>query len=142
MVGVRFWLMGNRPEIIFAPSVLADLSQQAARLQAAFESSGINQFVNETKTKLEQFQKLIKPDIEKLVKAGKRIQLQITKAFGKVKDFFKQTLVRYLPFELALFEIPRAHIQPSSGKVLQLPNSYRSHSPPLCCVIKWSCFIC
>jgi hypothetical protein len=75
-------------------------------------------------------------DIEKLVKAGKLIKEQFAKAFGKVKDFFKQILVKYLPFDLPLFEIPRAQIQPSTGKVLQLPNSYRSHSPPLCCVIK------
>ena len=135
-MGVRFWLMGNRPEVICAPSVLAELSQQAARLQAAFESSGINKLVNETKLKLEQFQKLIEPDISKIVKAGKILRLQITKAFGRVKDLFKQTLARYLPFELPLFEIPRAHIQPSTGKVLQLPNSYRTHSPPLCSVIK------
>lgn len=136
MAGVRFGLMGNKPEIIFAPSALSGLSQQAARLQATFESSGINQFVNETKTKLEQIQKLIKPDIEKIVKAGRVIKEQFNKAFGKVKDFFKQILVKYLPFDLPLFEIPRAQIQPSTGKVLQLPNSYRSHSPPLCCVIK------
>ena len=136
MVGVRFWLMGNKPEIIVAPSALAELSQQATRLQAAFESSGITQFVNETKIKLEQFQKLIQPDIEKIVKAGKLIKEQFNKAFGKAKDFFKQILVKYLPFDLPLFEIPRAQIQPSNGKVLQLPNSYRSHSPPLCCVIK------
>ena len=128
--------MGNRPEIIVAPSALAELSQNAAKLQAAFENSGINQFVNETKTKLEQFQKLMQPDIEKLVKAGKLIKEQFNKAFGNVKDFFKQTLARYLPFELSLFEIPRAQIQHSTGKVLQLPNSHRSHSPPLYCVIK------
>ena len=136
VVGVRFWLMGNKPEIIVAPSALAELSQQATRLQAAFESSGITQFVNETKIKLEQFQKLIQPDIEKIVKAGKLIKEQFNKAFDKAKDLFKQILVKYLPFDLPLFEIPRAQIQPSNGKVLQLPNSYRSHSPPLCCVIK------
>jgi hypothetical protein len=127
--------MGNRPEIIVAPSALAELSQQAARLQAAFESSGINQFVNVTKTKLEQIGKLIQPEIEKIVKAGKLIKEKINKAFGKVKDFFQRILVKYLQLELPLFEIPRAQIQPSTGKVLQLPNSYRSHSPPYCSVI-------
>lgn len=136
MVGVRFWLMGNKPEVIFAPSALAELSQNAAKLQAAFENSGINQWINETKTMFEHIQKLIQPDIEKIVKAGKLIKEQFNKAFGNVKDFFKQILVKYLPFDLPLFEIPRAQIQPSNGKVLQLPNSYRSHSPPLCCVIK------
>ena len=134
-MGVRFWLMGNRPEVICAPSVLAELSQQAARLQAAFESSGINQFVNETKSKLEQFQKLISPAIEQIVKAGNKLKQQVSKAFNKVKDFFQRILVKYLPLELPLFEISRAQIQPSTGKVLQLPNSYRSHSPPLNSVI-------
>ena len=127
--------MGIKPEVIVAPSAVAQLSQQAARLQAAFESSGITQFVNETKTKLEQIQKLIQPDIEKIVKAGKAITEQFNKVFGKVKDFFKQTLVKYLPFDLPLFKIPRAQIQPSTGKGLQLPNSYRSHSPPIYSVI-------
>lgn len=128
--------MGIKPEVIVAPSALAELSQQAARFQAAFESSGINQLVNETKAKLEQIHKLIQPDIEKIVKAGKAITEQFNKVFGKIKDFFKQILVKYLPFELPLFEIPRAAIKPSSGKSLQLPNSYRSHSPPLYSVIK------
>ena len=128
--------MGNKPEVTIVPLALAELSQQAARLQAAFESSGINQLVNEAKAKLEQFGKLIQPEIEKIVKAGKLIKVQFNKAFGTVKDFFLQKLAKYLPLELPLFEIPRAQIQPSTGKVLQLPNSYRSHSPPLCCVIK------
>lgn len=113
MVGVRFWLMGNKPEIIVAPSALAELSQNIAKIG-------------------EHFAKQLEP----LVKAGKKLQLQIANAFNKIKDFFKQILVKYLPFDLPLFEIPRAQIQPSNGKVLQLPNSYRSHSPPLCCVIK------
>ena len=131
----KFWLMGNKPQIIVAPSALAELSQNAAKLQAAFESSGITQFVNEAKAKLEQFGKLIQPEIEKIVKAGKLIKEQFNKAFGAVKDFFQRILVKYLPLELPLFEIPKAQIQPSTGKVLQLPNSYRSHSPPYCSVI-------
>jgi len=118
--------MGNKPEVIFAPSALAELSQNITKIGEHFAK----QF--EPLAKLgEQFAQQLEP----LIKAGKKLQLQITKAFGKVKDLFKQTLARYLPFELPLFEIPRAHIQPSTGKVLQLPNSYRSHSPPLCSVI-------
>lgn len=105
--------MGNKPEIIVAPSALAELSQNIAKIG-------------------EHFAKQLEP----LVKAGKKLQLQIANAFNKIKDFFKQILVKYLPFDLPLFEIPTAQIQPSTGKVLQLPNSYRSHSPPLCCVIK------
>jgi predicted secreted protein len=123
--------MGNRPEIIVAPLALAELSQQAARLQAAFESSGINQFVSETKNKLEQIQKLISPAIEQIVKAGKLIKEQV----NKVKNLFKPRFVKYIPLELPLFKIPRAQIQPSTGKDLQLPNSYRSHSPPFYSVI-------
>ena len=105
--------MGNKPEIIVAPLALAELSQNIAKIG-------------------EHFAKQLEP----LVKAGKKLQLQIANAFNKIKDFFKQILVKYLPFDLPLFEIPRAQIQLSTGKVLQLPNSYRSHSPPLCCVIK------
>ena len=125
MAGVRFGLMGNKPEIIFAPSVLAELSQNITRINLQAANSAVAKLAK-------QLNKVTEP----LVKAVKKLQLQITKAFGKVKDFFKQTLVRYLPFDLPLFEIPRAQIQPSTGKVLQLPNSYRSHSPPLYSVIK------
>lgn len=124
-MGVRFWLMGNKPEVIFAPAVLAELSQNITRINLQAANSAVTKLAK-------QLNKVTEP----LIKAGKKLQLQITKAFGKVKDFFKQTLARYLPFELPLFEIPRAHIQPSTGKVLQLPNSYRSHSPPFFCVIK------
>ena len=125
-MGVRFWLMGNKPEIIFAPSALAELSQNITKLSEHFAKQ------------LEPLQKIgvqFAQQLEPLIKAGKKLQLQITKAFSNVKDFFKQILVKYLPFDLPLFEIPRAQIQPSNGKVLQLPNSYHSHSPPLCCVI-------
>jgi hypothetical protein len=123
--------MGNRPEIIVAPSALAELSQNITKIGEHFAK----QF--EPLAKLgEQFAQQLEP----LIKAGKKLQLQITKAFSNVKDFFKQILVKYLPFDLPLFEIPRAQIQPSNGKVLQLPNSYHSHSPPICSVIKWSWF--
>ena len=117
--------MGNRPQVIVAPLALAELSQNITRINLQAANSAVAKLAK-------QLNKVTEP----LIKAGKKLQLQITKAFGKVKDLFKQTLARYLPFELPLFEIPRAHIQPSTGKVLQLPNSYRSHSPPFFCVIK------
>jgi hypothetical protein len=127
---------GLTPEIFAAPVAFAELAQRHTRLQAAFESSGINIFVNETKAKLEQFQKLIQPDIEKIVKVGKILKQQFAKAFGKVKTFFKSRLTKYFPISLPIADIPRAQIQPSFGKSLQLANSYRSHSPPISCVIK------
>jgi hypothetical protein len=116
--------MGNRPEIIAAPSALAELSQNITRINLQAANSAVAKLAK-------QLNKATEP----LIKAGKKLQLQIARAFSKVKDFFKQILVKYLPFELPLFEIPRAQIQPSNGKVLQLPNSYRSHSPPFYCVI-------
>jgi hypothetical protein len=119
--------MGNKPEIIVAPSALAELSQNITKLSEHFAKQ------------LEPLQKIgvqFAQQLEPLIKAGKKLQLQIANAFNKVRDLFKQILVKYLPFDLPLFEIPRAQIQPSTGKVLQLPNSYRSHSPPFYCVIK------
>jgi hypothetical protein len=128
--------MGIKPEVIVVPQAFAEFAQNAARFQAAFESSAINQLLNETKAKLEQFQKLMQPEIEKIVGAGNLIKQHLVNAFGKVKTWVKKLFVKYLPLQLPLAEIPRAQIQPSSGKVLQLPNSYRSQSPPLCSVIK------
>jgi len=117
--------MGNRPQVIVAPLALAELSQNITRINLQAANSAVAKLAK-------QLNKATEP----LVNAGKKLQLQIANAFNKIKDFFKQILVKYLPFDLPLFEIPRAQIQPSTGKVLQLPNSYRSHSPPLCCVIK------
>jgi hypothetical protein len=65
-----------------------------------------------------------------------KLAKQIKNTFAEVKTWVKKLFVKYLPLQLPLVEIPRAQIQPSTGKVLQLPNSYRSHSPPLCSVIK------
>jgi hypothetical protein len=128
--------MGLRPQIISTPQAFADLAQNAARFQAAFESSAINQMLNETKAKLEHFQKLMQPEIEKIVKAGKLIKQHFVNAFGKVKTWVKKLFVKYLPIALPLFEIPRAQIQPNFGKASKLANSYRSHSPPFYSVIK------
>jgi hypothetical protein len=118
--------MGNRPELTSTPLALAELSQNITKIGEHFAK----QF--EPLTKLgEQFAKQLEP----LIKAGNKLKQQVSKALNKVKDFFQRILVKYLPLELPLFEIPRAQIQPSTGKVLQLPNSYRSHSPPNCSVI-------
>ena len=117
--------MGNRPEITSTPLALAELSQNITRINLQAANSAVARLAK-------QLNKVTEP----LVRAGKKLQLQIANAFNKVRDFFKQILVKYLPFDLPLFEIPRAQIQPSTGKVLQLPNSYRSHSPPLYSVIK------
>lgn len=116
--------MGNRPEIIVAPSALAELSQNITRINLQAANSAVSKLATQIKTA-----------IEPIVKAGKKLKAQVIKAFNKVKDFFKRILVKYLPLEIPLFEIPRAQIQPSTSKGLQLPNSYRSHSPPFCSVI-------
>jgi hypothetical protein len=80
--------------------------------------------------------KALQPAIKQLVKAGNILKQHFATAFGKVKTFFKSRLTKYLPIALPIAATPRAQIQPSFGKVLQLANSYRSHSPPISCVIK------
>ena len=128
--------MGIKSGVIVAPSAFVELAQRAATFQAAFESSGVIKFANETKIKLEQFGKLIQPEIQKLVKAGNLLKQQIGTAFANVKTWVKKLFVKYLPIALPLADIPRPQIPPSTNKALQLPNSYRSHSPPFCSVIK------
>ena len=127
--------MGNKPEVILAPSVLAEFEQRAARFKAVLDSSGLNKLIEETKVKLEQVQKLVKPYTQSLIAAGERLKQQVSKAFNETKTWVKKFFVKYFPIVLQLVEILRAQIQPSSGKALQLPNSFRSHSPPLCSVI-------
>jgi hypothetical protein len=123
--------MGIKPEVIVAPSALAELAQKAATIQKAFAlSPAMQTFVIQT----QDFQNKLKDAYDKSGIA--KLAKQIKNTFAKVKTWVKKLFVKYLPIALPLFEIPRAHIQPSSGKVLQLPNSYRSHSPPLCSVIK------
>jgi hypothetical protein len=51
------------------------------------------------------------------------------------KKFVKKLFAEYSLLQLPLAEIPKAQIQPSSGKALQLANSFRSHSPPLNSVV-------
>ena len=128
--------MGLRPQIISTPQAFAELSQNAARFQAAFENSAVAQMAKQMQNNIDAITKTLQPAIKQLVKASNLLKQQIGTAFGKVKNWGKKLFVEYLPIALPLFEIPRAQIQPSFGKALQLANSYRSHSPPISCVIK------
>ena len=123
--------MGIKPEVIVAPTALAELAQKVATFQNAFAlSPAMQTFVKQT----QDFQNKLKAAYDKSGIA--KLAKQIKNTFAKVKTWVKKLFVKYLPIALPLFEIPTAHIQPSSGKSLQLPNSYRSHSPPLYSVIK------
>ena len=123
--------MGIKPEVIVAPSAVAELAQKVATFQNAFAlSPAMQTFVKQT----QDFQNKLKAAYNKSGIA--KLAKQIKNTFAKVKTWVKKLFVKYLPIALPLFKIPRAHIQPSSGKSLQLPNSYRSHSPPLYSVIK------
>ena len=128
--------MGLRPQIISTPQAFAELSQNAARFQAAFESSAIVQIAKQMQNNIDAASKILQPAIKQLVKAGNLLKQQIVKAFGKVKTWVKKLFVKYLPIALPLADIPRQQIPPSTGKASWLPNSYRSHSPPFCSVIK------
>ena len=123
--------MGIKPEVIVAPSVYAELAQRAATMQKAFAlSPAMQSFITQTQDiqdKLKAWHKT--SGLAKLAK-------QIKNTFEGVKTWVKKLFVKYLPIVLPIAEIPRAQIQPSSGKALQLPNSFRSHSPPLYSVIK------
>lgn len=122
--------MGIKPEIIVAPSVLAEFEQRAATFQKAFAlSPAMQSFITQT----QDFQNKLKAWYENsgLAKLAK----QIKNTFEGVKTWVKKLFVKYFPIVLPIAEIPRAQIQPSSGKALQLPNSFRSHSPPLYSVI-------
>ena len=133
--------MGIKSGVIVAPSAFADLAQRAATFQKAFAlSPAMETFVKQS----QDFQSKLKAAWDKsgiaklaLDKSGiAKLAKQIKNTFAKVKTWVKKLFVKYLPIALSLFEIPRAEIKPSSGKSLQLPNSYRSHSPPLFSVIK------
>jgi hypothetical protein len=91
--------------------------------------------MSKNKSKRRNFQ-VLQSAIKQLVKADNLLKQQIGTAFGKVKTWVKKLFVKNLSIALPLFEMPRAQIQPSIGKVLQLPNSYRSNCPPLFSVIK------
>ena len=123
--------MGIKPEVIVAPSAYAELAQRAATMQKAFAlSPAMQSFI----TQAQDIQDKLKAWYENsgLAKLAK----QIKNTFEGVKTWVKKFFVKYFPIVLQLVEIPRAQIQPSSGKASQLPNSFRSHSPPLYSVIK------
>ena len=132
--------LGLRPAVIVAPSFFAELEQRAATLQKAFVNQAFQNLFNHSPAidaflkQGEAFVKTIKAAYDKSGIA--KLTKQIKNTFAKAKDYLKQKLVKFLPIALPLFEIPRPQIPPSSGKALQLPNSYRSHSPPLYSVIK------
>jgi hypothetical protein len=123
--------MGIKPEVIVAPSAYAELAQRAATIQKVFATSpAMQNFIKESQDIAVKLKAVYENSgLAKLAK-------QIKDTFAEVKTWVKKLFVKYLPLQLPLVEIPRAQIQPSTGKVLQLPNSYRSHSPPLCSVIK------
>ena len=122
--------MGIKPEVIVAPSAYAELAQRAATMQNTLaRSPAMQSFILQA----QDFQDKLKAWYENsgLAKLAK----QIKNTFESVKGWVKKSFVKYFPIVLQLVEIPRAQIQPSSGKALQLPNSFRSHSPPLYSVI-------
>jgi hypothetical protein len=98
--------MGIKPEVILAPSVLAEFEQRAARFKAVLDSSGLNKLIEETKVKLEQVQKLVKPYTQSLIAAGERLKQQVSKAFNETKTWVKKLFVKYLPIVLPIAEIP------------------------------------
>ena len=132
--------MGIKSGVIVAPSAFAELEQRAATLQKAFvnqsfqnlfsHSPAIDTFLKQS----EAFVARIKAAYDKSGIA--KLTKQVKNTFAKVKTWVKKLFVKYLPIALPLADIPRPQIPPSSGKALQLPNSYRSHSPPFCSVIK------
>lgn len=146
--------MGNYPEALVAPLVIAEFQQNAANIQKALEKSGFNNFVNTLKENSEKIQNAFahSPAIKNLIQESQdfaaklkavfekseiaKLAKQINKTFAKVKTWAKKLFVKYLLLQLPLAEIPKAQIQPSSGKALKLPNSFRSHSPPFYSVIK------
>jgi len=122
---------GLTPEIFAAPVAFADLAQRAASFQKALAiSPAMQSLIKESQAFADKVKKIYeKSGLAKLAK-------QIKNTFAEVKTWVKKLFVKYLPFALPITEIPRAQIQPSFGKVLQLANSYRSHSPPFYSVIK------
>jgi hypothetical protein len=115
--------MGIKSGVIVAPSAFAELAQRAASFQKAFAlSPAMETFVKQT----QDFQNKLKAAYDKSGIA--KLTKQIKNTFAKVKTWVKKLFVKYLPIALPLADIPRPQIPPSSGKALQLPNSYRSHS--------------
>lgn len=115
-------MSGNIPKVTVAPSYLAELQQRSASIQSAFNNSNINKLVK-------QFEQKVEP----LIKAANFMKEQIAKAFGKVKPLLRKYLL-FIRKKLA--NIPPVFVEKIFYKSLLLPNSYRSQSPPINCVIK------
>ncbi len=122
--------MGIKPEVIVAPQAFAEFAQKVATFQKVFAASpAMQNFIKQSQDFGDKVKKIFENSgIAKLAK-------QIKNTFADLKTWVKKLFVKYLPLQLPLVEIPKAQIQPSSGKALQLANSFRSHSPPLCSVI-------
>ena len=114
-------MLENRPELIVAPSILAELSQRSASIKLLFDNPNINKLVTQ-----------LQIAVEPIVKAAKLMQKQIAKAFGKVKPLLR----KYLLFIHQDWQntLP-VFVEKIFYRLLLLPNSYRSHSPPINCVI-------
>jgi len=129
--------MGLRPDVIVAPQAFAEINQVAAHFAEKIEtvkkalelSPAMQNFIKESQDIAAKLKAVY--ENSGLAKFAK----QIKNTFAEVKTWVKKLFVKYLPLQLPLAEIPRAQIRPSTGKVLQLPNSFRSHSPPLNSVI-------
>ena len=117
-------MSGNRPELIGAPFILAELSQRSASSKLLFNNPEINKLVKQLEQRLEP-----------LIRAANFMKEQIAKAFGKVKPLLRKYLL-FIHQELA--NILPVFVEKIFYKSLLLPNAYRSHSPPIKCVIKWS----
>jgi len=113
--------MGNKPQISVAPSALADLAHKSASYQLLLHNPEVNKLVKQLELKLEP-----------IVRAAKIMQEKIIKFFGKVKPLLR----KYLLFTCQeLQKILPVFVEKIFYKSLLLPNSYRSHSPPINCVI-------
>jgi hypothetical protein len=84
--------MGIKPEVIVAPSALAELAQKAATIQKAFAlSPAMQTFVIQT----QDFQNKLKDAYDKSGIA--KLAKQIKNTFAKVKTWVKKLFVKYLP---------------------------------------------
>lgn len=137
--------MGNKPEVTIAPSALAELSQQAARLKSALGNSdltrlappnGFIKYIDSQQEKIKALGENYKRVTAPLIQAGKKWKEQIYSLLSQIKSWIKKPFVLPIKFLLKPFELFIAYIEPSSGKALPLPNSYRSTSPPLISLIK------
>jgi hypothetical protein len=114
--------MGNKPQISVAPSALADLAHKSASYQLLLHNPEINRLVA-----------ILEKRLEPLIKAAKIMQEKIARFFGKVKPLLRKYLL-FIHQELQ--NILPVIVEKIFYRLLLLPNSYRSHSPPFYSVIK------